>query len=256
MKHEDFAFLYELEEDLWWFAGMREITAVLLDEYCAPLPDRKILDAGCGTGGMISWLERYAARENIFGIDVVKDALVFCREREQNLLAQASATALPFPDGSFDLVTSFDVIVQIPGAHSDIDALGEMYRVACPGGTVFVRVAAYNWMRSGHDEALATQRRYTLKEISGKMEAVGFEILRQTYANSFLLPVAAVRRLLLKRLGLVNKGSDVQPPSENTIWLNRALRSFLLREAKILRRPNAKLPAGLSAICVGRKPEN
>ena len=254
MKHEDFAFLYELEEDLWWFAGMREITAVLLDEFLPPMPERKVLDAGCGTGGMISWLERYAAKENIYGIDVVKDALVFCRERDQKLLAQASATDLPFPDAWFDLVTSFDVIVQIPGEHSDIEALREMYRVARPGGIVFARVAAYNWMRSGHDEALATQRRYTLKEISGKMETVGFEILRQTYANSFLLPVAAVRRLLLKRIGLAKKGSDVQPPSENTAWLNRALRSFLLKEAKILRRPNAKLPAGLSAICVARKP--
>lgn len=256
MKQEDFAFLYQLEEDLWWFAGMREITAVLLDEFCPPRPDRKILDAGCGTGGMISWLGRYAEQKNIFGIDVVKDALIFCRERQQKLLAQASATHLPFTSSEFDLVTSFDVIVQIPGEHSDIDALREMYRVARPGGIVFVRVAAYNWMRSGHDEALATQRRYTLSEISGKMEAVGFEILRATYANSFLLPVAAVRRLLLKRIGLANKGSDVQPPSENFVWLNRALTKILRREAKILSRRNAKLPFGLSAICVAKKPAN
>ncbi len=254
MKHEDFAFLYELEEDLWWFAGMREITAVLLDEFLPPLPDRKILDAGCGTGGMISWLERYAEKENIYGIDVVKDALVFCRERDQKLLAQASAIALPFPDAAFDLITSFDVLVQIPGEGSDIAALGEMYRTARRGGIVFVRVAAYNWMRSGHDEALSTQRRYTLKEISGKMEAVGFEILRATYANSFLLPVAAVRRLILKRIGLSDKGSDVKPLPEKLAWLNRILKNSLSKEAKILSRPKAKLPAGLSAICVARKP--
>jgi ubiquinone/menaquinone biosynthesis C-methylase UbiE len=254
MKKEDFVFLYELEEDLWWFAGMREITAALLDEVCEPMSDRKILDAGCGTGGMISWLERYAQKENIFGIDTVKDALVFCRERQQKLLAQASATHLPFASLAFDLVTSFDVLVQIPGEHSDIDAMREMYRVARPGAIVFVRVAAYEWMRSGHDEALGTQRRYTLSELSGKMGDVGFEILRATYANSFLLPVAAVRRLLLKRIGLSDKGSDVKPLPENLDWLNRTLKSFLSKEAKILSRSKAKLPVGLSAICVAKKP--
>jgi ubiquinone/menaquinone biosynthesis C-methylase UbiE len=254
MKKEDYVFLYELEEDLWWFAGMREITAALLDEVCKPMPDRKVLDAGCGTGGMISWLERYAGRGKIFGIDTVKDALVFCRERQQKLLAQASATHLPFPASTFDLVTSFDVLVQIPGEHSDIDAMREMYRVARSGGIVFVRVAAYKWMRSGHDEALGSQRRYTLSELSGKMKDVGFEILRATYANSFLLPVAAVRRLLLKRIGLSDKGSDVKPLPENLDWLNRTLKSVLSKEAKILSRSKAKLPVGLSAICVAKKP--
>jgi ubiquinone/menaquinone biosynthesis C-methylase UbiE len=254
MKKEDYVFLYELEEDLWWFAGMREITAALLDEACKPMTDRKILDAGCGTGGMISWLERYAGKGKIFGIDTVKDALVFCRERHHELLAQASATHLPFPASAFDLVTSFDVLVQIPGEHSDIDAIREMYRVARPGGIVFVRVAAYKWMRSGHDEALGSQRRYTLSELSGKMKDVGFEILRATYANSFLLPVAAVRRLLLKRIGLSDKGSDVKPLPENLDWLNRTLKSVLLKEAKILSRSKAKLPVGLSAICVAKKP--
>ncbi len=254
MKKEDYVFLYELEEDLWWFAGMREITAALLDQVCKPMPDRKILDAGCGTGGMISWLERYAGKGKIFGIDTVKDALVFCRERQHEFLAQASATHLPFPTSAFDLVTSFDVLVQIPGEQSDIDAMREMYRVARPGGIVFVRVAAYKWMRSGHDEALGTQRRYALSELSGKMEAVGFEILRATYANSFLLPVAAVRRLLLKRIGLSDRGSDVKPLPENLAWLNRALKSFLSKEAKILNDSKAKLPVGLSAICVARKP--
>ncbi len=254
MKKEDYVFLYELEEDLWWFAGMREITATLLDQVCKTMPDRKILDAGCGTGGMISWLERYAGKGEIFGIDTVKDALVFCRERQHKLLAQASATHLPFASSAFDLVTSFDVLVQIPGEYSDIDAMREMYRVARPGGIVFVRVAAYKWMRSGHDEALGSQRRYTLSELSEKMEDVGFEILRATYANSFLLPVAAVRRLLLKRIGLADKGSDVKPLPENLDWLNRTLKSFLSKEAKILSRSKAKLPVGLSAICVAKKP--
>ena len=43
--------------------GMREITRTLLDPVCPPTGDRLTLDAGCGTGGMMSWLKRYAGNE-------------------------------------------------------------------------------------------------------------------------------------------------------------------------------------------------
>lgn len=254
MRTEDYEYLYQLEENFWWFAGMREIAAALLDPFLPPR-DRVILDAGCGTGGNLEWLARYAGDGRIIGIDLISTALEFCRERNHERLVQASATDLPFADCSFDLVTSFDVLVQIPGRDADRQAMREMFRVLKPGGLAFTRGAAFEWMRSGHDRALGTARRYNLSELRGKLERVGFEILRETYANSLLFPIAAVRRLLLKRLGLADEGSDVKPLPENMQWLNRALARALLWEAKHLRNPNAKLPAGLSAICVARKPD-
>lgn len=253
MQPEDFQYLYELEECFWWFAGMREITASLLDPLLPP-QDRAILDAGCGTGGNLEWLARYAGQGFVAGIDVVSTALDFCRQRGHSRLAQASATTLPFANESFDLVTSFDVLVQIPGQGADKQAMSEMHRMLKPGGIAFIRCAAFEWMRSGHDRALDTQRRYSLKELRAKLEEVGFEVMRETYANYLLFPIAAIRRLLLKRLGLADGGSDVKPLPENLEWLNRALTQALLWEAKQLLNPSAKLPAGLSAICIARKP--
>src|SRR5438552_17230224 len=106
MQPEDFTYLYELESDFWWFGGMREITAALLDPLCPPGEDRTILDAGCGTGGMLGWLARYAGRGKVVGFDLIPDALSFCCERQHQYLAQASVTDLPFADDTFDLVTS------------------------------------------------------------------------------------------------------------------------------------------------------
>jgi SAM-dependent methyltransferase len=253
MKPKDYADLYALEEEFWWFAGMREVTAALLDPIFAATNDRVILDAGCGTGGNISWLERYAGNGKVIGIDVAAEALRFCAASHHERLIQSSVTDLPFADSTFDLVTSFDVLVQLPGARSDEQAIRDMHRVLRPGGIAFVRVAAYEWMRSGHDEALATQRRYTLNELTQQMRDAGFNILRTTYANAILLPAAAVRRLLLKRIGLAAKGSDVTPLPPNLEWLNRILAHALRSEARILRNPRASLPAGLSAICIAKK---
>lgn len=256
VRAEDYADLSSLEDDLWWFVGMREITAAVLDAACPATRDRLILDAGCGTGGMLAWLTRYAGAGKVAGIDLVPEAIRFCRENRHEHLAQASVTDLPFGDSTFDLVTSFDVLVQLPGEAADERAMREMYRVIRPGGVVFVRVAAYGWMRSGHDRALGTQRRYSLGELADKMGRAGFTVLRASYANSLLLPVAAVRRLLLKRVGLADRGSDVKPLPPGLGWLNRVLAGVLAGEARLLGRTGLDLPAGLSVVCVAKKPEN
>ncbi|MCA1614111.1 MAG: methyltransferase domain-containing protein [Acidobacteria bacterium] len=232
---------------------MRELTGELLSPYCPPGRGRAILDAGCGAGLNLSWLGRYSGGREVVGVDLMPDALKFCRARGHRLLALASVTALPFADESFDLVTSFDVLVQLPGAHADELAAREMYRVLRPGGVAFVRVAAYEWLRSGHDAALGTQRRYRLDELTELLELAGFSVLRKTYANSLLLPLAAIRRLVLKRVGLADSGSDVKPLAPGLGWLNGLLLAALRAEARWLRGPRRNLPAGLSAICVAAK---
>src|SRR5712692_9100582 len=113
---------------------MRDITSALLDPVCPPTRDRLILDAGCGTGGMMSWLKRYTGNGRVAGIDLSSTALNFCGKHGHTMLAQTSVTNLPFPDSMFDLVTSFDVLVQLPGETSDEFAMSEMLRVLKRGG--------------------------------------------------------------------------------------------------------------------------
>jgi ubiquinone/menaquinone biosynthesis C-methylase UbiE len=252
MQAKDFEDLYETEENLWWFAGMRRISAALLDEFCRA-DFENILDIGCGTGLNLEWLRRYGDPPSIKGLDVEAVALNFCRARGSSHLTRASATELPFPEASFDLVTSFDVLVQIPGEKADEKAIAEMFRVLKPGGILFVRVAAYKWMWSGHDEAINTQRRYSLPEISQKLENAGFTILRKTYANTLLFPAAVLRRHVLSRLGSSGGESDVKPFPPSMEWLNRMLTRAMFLEARFLKGRRRQLPFGLSAICVARK---
>ena len=231
---------------------MREISAALLDEFCRP-DFESVLDVGCGTGINLEWLRRYAGDESIKGLDFEAVALQFCRARGSNHLIQASATDLPFPGEFFDLVTSFDVLVQIPGEKMDEQAIAEMARVLKPGGIAFVRAAAYQWMFSGHDRAVNTQRRYGLPELSRKLEAAGFTVLRKTYANTLMFPAAVLRRLVLKKIGLADPDSDVKPFPPSLEWLNRILTRAMLLEARFLKGKNRSLPFGLSAVCVARK---
>lgn len=253
MNADDYAYLYELEEDFWWFAGMRQITAALLDPVCPQTRDRSILDAGCGTGGMLAWLKRYAGNGRVAGVDRSRTAVEFCRRASQTTAAQASVTDLPFPNSTFDLVTSFDVLGELPDEASADRAIDEMLRVLKPQGIAFVRVAAYEWIRSSHDSAQDNQHRYLVGELAGRMKHAGFDVLRSTHANGLLMPLAIFQRLVLKRLGLAS-GSDVKPLPSMLGWLNSALSATLRTEARWLRRPSANLSFGLSAICVAQKP--
>jgi ubiquinone/menaquinone biosynthesis C-methylase UbiE len=253
MRSQDYADLYQLEDTFWWFSGMRRITAALLDPLCQSSASVSVLDVGCGTGGMISWLARYSHGASVTGLDVNAEALDFCRSRNHREVTLGSATHLPFGSSSFDLVTSFDVLVHLHGQQAVRATLAEMFRVLRPGGIAFVRAAAYDWMRSSHDEAIDMQKRYMLKELSDRMEEAGFKVLRRSYANMFLLPVAIVWRRILQPLGLSPGGSDVKPLPRSLTWLNDLLATVLGSEALLLKHFE-KLPFGLSAICVATKP--
>ena len=161
MNEQEYRAMYGLEEDHWWYVGMRAITAALLES--APLPEApRVLDAGCGTGFNLGWLRTRGAR--VSGIDFYPDALHFSRLRGERALARASVVQLPFSSCVFDLVTSFDVVSHVREQADRNRSLAEFRRVLRPGGVVLVRVAAFEWLRSSHDNEALTYRRFALGE--------------------------------------------------------------------------------------------
>lgn len=248
MRDLDLEYTYKLEENFWWFQGMRNITW----SWIGGLRPRTILDAGCGTGFHLRWLQQNLSPARSVGIDLSATALSFARKRDRTgRLARASITHLPFAAESFDLVTSFDVISQIPPDLVPL-ALLEFHRVLQPGGCFFLRVPAAGWLRSSHDEELQTHTRFSLSVLVALLSDAGFVVSRKSYVNFFLFPIAAARRLL-KRLGLFS-GSDVRPFPRALGFLEPVFLSALNQEARLLKRPAACFPFGLTAAVFAQKP--
>ena len=254
MEREQYELMYRQEERHWWYAGMRRISAALLDRYATPGdrgPTRlEILDAGCGSGGMSRFLERYG---RVTGLDLAPEAIDLARDRGVPRLARGSVSALPFRTASFDLVTSFDVLYHL-AVEDDRTAFAELRRVLRPGGIVLVRLPAYNWIRGDHDRAVHTRHRYTRAELTERLLLAGFHVEHASYANSILFPLAPAKRLLERRLERQNGSSSAsvadlwQPPRP----FNRLLTDLLALEARPASR--ASLPWGLSVFAVGRAP--
>src|SRR6185295_18586563 len=146
-----------------------------------------------------------------------------------------------------DLITSFDVLQHVPD-EQDALAIKEFYRVLRPGGVVFIRVAAYQWLRSGHDDAIAVHRRYVLPELAAHLKQAGFTIRRATYANTLLFPVAAIKRLIFTPKGRADAESEVKPWSKGFEWMNGLLKLPLRVEARGL--STIDFPFGVSVICI------
>ncbi len=243
MEREAYESMYQLEDSFWWYAGMRVLLRTLLADSDAPQGRARVLDAGCGTGAN---LKHFANLGTLTGVDIDRQALEFCRQRQAGRLAQASVDHLPFADQSFDLVLSLEVLY-----HAQVDdeaaALAEARRVLAPGGYCALRLPAYQWLRGAHDVAVHTRRRYTAASVRRLAAAADFRVERLTYLNALLLPLAVLRRLAVRQ-GDARK-SDVQP-----LWppLNAALAWTLSSERRLLKHWN--LPAGLSVFALLRKP--
>src|SRR5205085_2773890 len=73
--------LFEVEAAHWWSRGMRDIATGILAGEVPDRNDLRVLDAGCGSGITLSWLEKYGRPEGIVGIDVSFHAVQFCQQR-------------------------------------------------------------------------------------------------------------------------------------------------------------------------------
>jgi ubiquinone/menaquinone biosynthesis C-methylase UbiE len=118
----------------------RLVGDVFLD-WLSPRPELRWIDVGCGNGAFTERLIERCAPAGVVGIDPSEAQLAFARSRCNPLLAQfhqGSATALPFPEDSFDAAVMALVIFFVPDPTK---AVAKMVQVVGSGGIV----AAYAW---------------------------------------------------------------------------------------------------------------
>ncbi len=248
MDDQEYLHMFEEEEQHWWYEGMRAIVLSLLPPDTLPA-NPLTLDAGCGTGYNMGWMRKhYGAR--VTGIDYSPLGLGFCLRRGERFLSRADAASLPFPGSIFDLVVSFDVLTQLIDETARASAIREFVRVLRPGGRLLIRVAAYEGLRSSHDEVIRTYHRYGKRELRDAAINAGLSPLRLTGANTILFPIAALWRIL-KKAGLAPAGSDVRSNTRGGSLLNQAMAGILKMEAAILRR--REFGFGLSIFLLAEK---
>jgi SAM-dependent methyltransferase len=234
--------MYAAEESHWWYQGMAAITGKILDSVFHSRKSLRILDAGCGTGGGMLFLSHYGT---VAGIDLSPHSIRYSLKRGCRTLARASVMDLPFHDATFDLVTSLDILY-FEGID-DYRALQESFRVLIPGGRIFVRVPAFDWLRGTHDIRVSTRHRYSLPELRSKLVKSGFHVDFANYSNTVLFPAVALKRLSEKFFSLQEE-SDI---TLHAGCLEALFKRSLVLESKLITK--CRFPFGISIFALGTK---
>lgn len=101
-----------------------------IEQYAQGVKGSKILDIGCGDGEYTSLFCH--DKNEVVGLDLKNTVK---REFKKFKFVKGDAECLPFPNGSFDLVISFDVLEHI---YDDKRAIREVYRVLRKNGKIFL----------------------------------------------------------------------------------------------------------------------
>ena len=190
MEPDEYRKMAEVEDAMWYYRALhRHVARSLVRARLAP--GARVLDAGCGTGGLLRRLHGVRPDWALTGLDFSPLACALARTRTTAEIVQGSIAALPFAEAGFDAVVSCDVVCQVADPAL---AVREFHRCLKPGGVVVLTMPAYQWMYSYHDREVGNLRRYTGGGVRALLAAAGFTDIAGTYWNTLPFPLAVLRR--------------------------------------------------------------
>lgn len=243
MERREYQRLAAAEERGWWFRGLHEN---LIRAWRRLRPDEAsavLLDAGCGTGGLLTRLTRAAPRARCYGLEIDPLAAATARDKSGAAIVAGSLLLPPLAPASCDAIFSADVL-----CHRGVEPAAALAALAAclkRGGVLILNLPAYRWLLSGHDRAVDNVRRFGAGEVRKLLAAAGLVEIRLGYWNSLLFPLMVAQRLVHR-----DAKSDVEllpPPIERlfgaVLCLERGLAAGGLR-----------LPFGGSILATAVKP--
>ncbi len=138
------------------------------------IPDKtsRILEAGCGTGRVVKFLND-RGYENVFGIELNKEVVRWINKEFPNLhVIAGDILNMEYSQNSFDVVLSYGVVEHF---KQGIDCpLISLYNVLAPGGLAIITIPSFNTLRAlkyrigGVVDSLNPKRNQLLRRLFGQ----------------------------------------------------------------------------------------
>jgi ubiquinone/menaquinone biosynthesis C-methylase UbiE len=195
---------YDTAVSLMTFGLVRRLRALTI-EHSLITPGDSVLDVGCGTGGVTLPARLRAGNQGaVAGIDPAPEMIAVARRKARRAGLEIDfrvgvIEALPFPDQTFDVVTSSLMMHHLP-RQVQIKGLAEIGRVLKPGGRLLVA----DMMRPGtsplkrfftsailhHGHAM----HFGIEDLPALLQATGFEQIELLDDQFLMIGFARARR--------------------------------------------------------------
>ncbi len=221
-RNEEYQLMALVEGTHWWYKALHmKCLKVLKNNGCEPRI--KILDAGCGTGGLMAYLKD-RGYSHIEGFDLSEIAIQHCLNRGLHVWKQdLKVLNVDCNEKGYDAIFSCDTLYYLSEQESRV-FFDNCYELLNDGGLLVVNIPALQAFSGIHDIAVGIRKRFKRKEILNQFDSNKYEVLQDKYWPFILSPLIYLVRLFQRMLlacGLVTKiKSDVKLPSK---WINYLL---------------------------------
>lgn len=211
-SEEEYHRMAAVEQTLWWYRCLHALVLTRLRAERAT--DGLILDAGCGTGGLM--LRLRDAGLNVRGVDLSPLAVEHCRRRglpaEQGSLAQLADHA---PPDSLSAIVCNDVLYFLT-PQERVAAFRSWRGLLRKGGKIILNVPTGNAFRGIHDVSVGIGERISFARLQSELHEAGYRILYRRYWPFLLSPLVLAARFWQRRKlrrGEAEIRSDIDVPA-------------------------------------------
>jgi len=209
----------------------RELLDLLKKFNFMDLSDKKILDVGCGNGGVLREFIKYGARpENLYGIDLLPERVEVAKKTSPNInFTLGDASKIPYDNEYFDIVMQFTVFTSILDDNMKKNIANEMLRVLKRGGIIIWYDYHMNNPKNPDVRGVKKKEIYELFpkcEIYLKRITLAPPLTRFIAKYSFLLCyiIEKLKFLNTHYIGIIkkyNNKTDLRDKSNHTIFITK-----------------------------------
>lgn len=212
--------MYEVERKLWWYKILHEKVATQIEKHFgANNRNIKILDAACGTGGLLSFL-REQGFQHLSGFDYSSHAVDFSLERNLDVSPGDLRHTEDFrPSETYDVICCNDALYFLTDQEI-VHALSAFRQKLNPNGILLINIHAFEAFSGTHDLAVGSSRRFVLSDFLNYTQKAGLSVTFSTYWPFALsIPIWFVRQFQKYQIkkGKINRAevdSDVKYPGD------------------------------------------
>jgi SAM-dependent methyltransferase len=245
-----FATLEDVEDRHFWFRARKRVVGAILRQLTGKLqPGYRVLELGCGNGGMLRLLQDCSPGGTVVGMDLFAEGLRNARRRCDCSLVQGDARQPPFRE-TFQIVGLFDVLEHIT---QDVAALRDVHKLLAPGGRVVLTVPAHMSLWSYFDVAAHHARRYSPASLARTFADAGFDVEYLTQFMGATYPLVWLGRGIKQFFG---KREDAARMTQNELRITPGLNAMLgraLAGEESLVRNRRTMTLGTSLLALARR---
>ena len=235
-NRQEYQSMYEVERQLWWYQILHERVLYQIKKQFKTNKEITILDAACGTGGLLSFLKENGYQK-LTGFDYSKHAIEFSKERKLDVSFGDLKNVDAFRHNeTYDVICCNDALYFLSDQEI-ISALESFKKRLKSDGLILINIHAHEAFSGTHDVAVGSSRRFVLNDFVRYAGEANLKVKYTTYWPFFLsLPIWLVRKWqrYQMRSGKINTAelhSDVSYPGN---FVNSILKTVTTMEGVFL----------------------